>query len=282
MERFENQSGTESFGYLQSEVEIFHRSLTSNKSLASVLVVHGFSEHSKRHEFLCNKLFQSHFDVFSFDLRGHGLSKEKRGSITSFDDYVNDVHFMLEHIKVHNPHHKIGVIGHSMGGLICVHALQKKIKNVSALVLSNPLFKVKMKVPFVKHRLALSLGTLFPHIYIDVDMDAQNLSTMQEEIESYKNDPLILKKVTLGWYRHVQKALKKAFEFNTLSTPLLMQISPDDQVVDNSVSLKWFEKLTNAKENTLIEYPNFLHELYAEKNKMIPINDVIAWLKLKT
>ena len=48
-----------------------------------IIGLHGMGDHMGRHDYLM-KLFSSDFNVFQYDLRGHGESGGKRGFVEDF------------------------------------------------------------------------------------------------------------------------------------------------------------------------------------------------------
>ncbi|MBT5095623.1 MAG: hypothetical protein HOM21_15335, partial [Halobacteriovoraceae bacterium] len=65
----------------------------------TVLLTHGVLEHSGRYQHFIELLNQQNFTVYSYDLRGHGLSYGVRGHIRKFQSYVDDLERMVNLIK---------------------------------------------------------------------------------------------------------------------------------------------------------------------------------------
>ena len=53
-------------------------------SKASILINHGFAEHLGRYDYLADKLNKNGYNVYRYDLRGHGRSGISKGYIDSY------------------------------------------------------------------------------------------------------------------------------------------------------------------------------------------------------
>src|SRR5574344_306324 len=86
-----------------------------SKPLANILIIHGIAEHSGRYDHVVKALNKAKFNVFRFDLRGHGRSGGKRGYVKNLDTLLSDVYYLVEYIKG-KYRGKIFLLGHSLGG----------------------------------------------------------------------------------------------------------------------------------------------------------------------
>src|SRR5690606_16891862 len=123
-----------------------HYSVPSPK--ASILVIHGFGEHSGRYSHVIDRLLGEQFEVYCIDLRGHGYSKGSRGDVTYFQQYEEDVEALIEYAKSrHKIEHKFFIIAHSMGALVALGAVSRLKHKIDGIVLSSPLFALSLPVP---------------------------------------------------------------------------------------------------------------------------------------
>jgi acylglycerol lipase len=102
--------------------------------------IHGLGEHLGRHQYLPH-LFGQHFNLFQFDLRGHGKSEGRRAYVRQFENYIDDLAEVLTYIKTVFKSERIILMGHSMGALIAAGYLQNKASShiyPEAVFLSAP------------------------------------------------------------------------------------------------------------------------------------------------
>ena len=120
---------------------LYYQSWKPEGKISCVLaIVHGFGEHSGRYMNIINKLVPSGYAVYAFDHRGHGRSDGKRGVITSWDEFRQDLHLFLNLVRDHEIDIPVILMGHSMGGLIVLNYLLKNPKErINAVIASSPL-----------------------------------------------------------------------------------------------------------------------------------------------
>lgn len=82
-----------------------------------IIMTHGLGEHLGRHNYMLG-LFNNNFNIFQYDLRGHGKSEGKRAYITNFSAFVHDLDEVVSYVRTTFKAGKIALFGHSMGGLI--------------------------------------------------------------------------------------------------------------------------------------------------------------------
>src|SRR4051812_48110748 len=71
-----------------AHLKLFGRHWKASGAKGTILLVHGYSEHSGRYFHFAKFLVQHGFDVITFDLPGHGRSEGRRSDIENFQDYV--------------------------------------------------------------------------------------------------------------------------------------------------------------------------------------------------
>ncbi len=79
----------------------------------SLLLVHGYLDHCRGFDWLCDKLPHT-FRTLALDLRGHGGSAHAEGGLYHLTDYLADVDHALDALG-EGPVH---LVGHSLGGTV--------------------------------------------------------------------------------------------------------------------------------------------------------------------
>ncbi len=116
------------------------------KEKGAIVISHGFSENSEYYKEVIYNLYERGYSVYFLDHRGHGQSgrmtdNSMRVHIDKFDNYVEDLNTFVDTVVKADPHEKIVLLGHSMGGLISARYMIKygKEDNVDKLILTAPL-----------------------------------------------------------------------------------------------------------------------------------------------
>lgn len=99
-----------------------------NEAKTWLIVTHGIGEHRGRHEYL-QELFVESFNLFYYDLRGHGKSSGKRAYVERFEDYIEDLSECIAFLQEYKSMQRYTLFGHSMGALITCGFAQTKMKS---------------------------------------------------------------------------------------------------------------------------------------------------------
>lgn len=259
--------------------ELFYRYLTKHNPLGSVLIVHGYAEHSGRYGHVMDLLHQQGLAVYAVDLRGHGYSQGQRGYIDHIEQYLHDVDTLVNHIKHTYPAKPFYLLGHSMGGLVSTLYTAAHGPKVDALALSCPLYAIKVKVPYWKEALGKVMSEYWPRFAMSNLIDPNLLSHDPKMVEAYQHDPLVFQTVTARWFdeiNHIGQRLNQASE--QIHCPLLMQLATHDQIVDYQTAYQWFDACI-AENKTRLVYDGYLHEIYNESKREKPLSDLCHWLQ---
>jgi lysophospholipase len=244
-------------------------------------LVHGWADHSGRYTHLLKALSPLNLEVNLPDLRGHGHSGGKRGHIRRFDDYLQDL-AQLFGLKDATPGGKTPrwLLGHSMGGLVAFHLALRYPLHYQGLILSAPFMATLPATSPGRRRLSRLLSWLTPGLPLRNKVDPQGISHDPTAIRAYGEDPLVHSQITPRWFHEILTAQDRALhKAASLSLPLLMQLSPDDTVVDSQASLAVYLRLPGGAK-ALRVYPRCGHELYNEidSKRLKPLKDLVFWL----
>src|SRR5688572_8047517 len=117
------------------------------------VVTFGYFENMKRYREVIERWTARGIAVAVYDLRGHGVSEGRRGFISRFSDYTDDVEALLIELAKDAALAELGppvLFGHSLGGLISIHAALRSRRPLTGLALSSPYLALARKVPAVK------------------------------------------------------------------------------------------------------------------------------------
>lgn len=99
----------------------------------ALLILHGITAYSGPYAMFAEPLSEQGFTVYGLDLRGHGLSDGNRGDCPSKERFVKDLCETIAFVK--ERHERVVLIGHSLGVLSSIFAINHCLKNISGSVL---------------------------------------------------------------------------------------------------------------------------------------------------
>ena len=129
---------------------------------ATVIVVHGVTEHGGRYARLANELNRRGYAVHAMDLRGHGRSDGDRILIREFDQYLDDLELFVGRVAERQAGKPLFLFGHSMGGAIVALLAATRQPDARGVILSAPAVLVAGGVFPVLRRLAGFVSLVWP------------------------------------------------------------------------------------------------------------------------
>ncbi|MCB9072945.1 MAG: lysophospholipase [Bdellovibrionaceae bacterium] len=248
---------------------------------ATILITHGIAEHSDSHHAMAEALADQRFQVYAWDLPGHGKSYGQRGYVHSFDEFTDSLDRVIIEVEKHVVENTpLYLFGHSLGGLITItYALKNPETPVKSLLLSSPGLGVKMHVPIYKDRAARLLNIIAPKVTIPHEIRYEDLSRDRNIVASYYKDPLRHKKFSAPLYLGILKAMDEAqSRAHHLHIPMLIQAAGADQVVDVVATQEFYAKVS-SEHKKLIVYPDSYHEIFNDINRQEVIDDLLSYLR---
>lgn len=256
------------------QTELFFQTWVPDKVRGVFVITHGLAEHSECYHNLARILVDDGWQVYAWDLRGHGRSEGKRGFVKNLSYYIDDLEIFYNQIAKQSAGQNIVMFGHSMGGLITMRYLQSKKVNHAALVLSSPALGLSVQVPKLKETLAHIAVKWMPTLTMWNEINYEDLTRDEEMRKSYKADNLRHDKISPGLFLSMVENFPLALQHaDELQQPVLMQLSGEDRLVSSEASRVLFDKLPNKK-NQLIIYPESYHEVYNDLDRDKAVADL--------
>ncbi len=272
----------EEFLTLPDGTTLFYR-LKEVDSPYWIISTHGIGEHCGRHKYLDN-LLGDRFNIFQYDLRGHGKSSGERGNVNDFDDYQHDLAEVLSFLKTKYRMKKYIMFGHSMGALIvAAHLQEQKVEdsNLEFVYLSSPpvgvgggLGEVVRTIPgeLFNYLSKFNKGLMLPGM-----IDVKLLSSDPVVGQKFMDDDLTLKtlhsKLLLGLMAKSKNVFSRPLR---IKCPVVCSVGSDDKIVsvselvnyftliDKSVKVQIFKKARHEVHNEIEDlrepYLTFLRE----------------------
>lgn len=131
------------YGTFEEEINLYGTLITPKTDFDKILVIiSGTGKISQNaHNFLTEYLLENNIGVFRFDKRGVGKSTGKYSDF--FQIYENDF-FKLYYSIQQSPkfqNKKIGILGHSLGGIVSIQSIEENLKPDFLIQWSTPIGK---------------------------------------------------------------------------------------------------------------------------------------------
>lgn len=239
----------------------------------AVVLIHRGHEHSGRMAHLADELDLPGFDVFAYDMRGHGRSPGTRGDSPSFGTSVRDLQTFVEHLAATHGIETadVVVVAQSVGAVVASTWAHDYAPKIRGLVLASPAFKVKLYVPFARPGLAL-MRKLRGNFFVNSYVKAKFLTHDPERIASYESDPLITRPISvnilLGLYEAAERVVADA---SAITLPTQLLISGSDWVVHHAPQRRFFERLAHPRKEKHV-LPGFFHDTLGERDRKIAVD----------
>jgi alpha-beta hydrolase superfamily lysophospholipase len=234
------------------------------------VLAHGYGEHIGRYEHVAQALRQAGAAVVGPDHQGHGMSEGERALIEDFEEVVTDLRMVTQHALDTYSSLLVILIGHSMGGMIAGRYGQRYGNELTALVLSGPMFGGRGLVEQL-----LSMDPI-----PDIPLDPATLSRDASVGEAYASDPLVwhgpFKRPMLAAMKRELDIIDAGPSFGKL--PLLWIHGELDPLIPLAATRPVIEHLRGTRYEEHI-YPEALHEIFNETNRAEVIADVIAFVQ---
>ncbi len=174
----------------------------------TVLLQHGYYDHVGLYGHMIRHCLRQGFNVFAYDLPGHGLSTGDRAAITSFQQYdqVFEDGLKLLSAQITGP---IVAMGQSTGGAIIINYLLSRHINRDTSPFSDIVLLAPLVRPVGWRWALLAYHLLNPFIKQMKRTFTENSNNAQFVEFITRHDPLQPKQLNVAWVR----ALKQWIEF---------------------------------------------------------------------
>ena len=228
---------------------------------ASLAILHGLGGHSGQSTYahLIAYLVPLGYSIWGLDLRGHGRSEGRRGSIDRWQDYRSDLRVLLQQIETTESSPVTFLLGQSLGGLIVLEYVLRDPRAVRGVIAVAPSLSVPKISPLLMTLLKV-LAPIRPHLVLSPKADASALTRDPAEVQKMLDDPLtdpkLSPRLTVETLSAIEWTQGHAAE---LQTPLLLLHGTADPLSSPEGSKTFFERVT-AEDKVLKLYEDGRHQ----------------------
>ncbi|TVP51907.1 MAG: alpha/beta hydrolase [Mongoliibacter sp.] len=261
--------------------KLFLQAWMPEQAKASILIVHGLVEHSKRYSHLADLLVKENIAVFTFDGRGHGKSSLPKPTayFNDYLDYLKDIHALFEKVQNYFPSVPAFIFGHSMGGALVASYMLEYESQAAGVILSAPALKPDENVSDLLIKLSGILSFILPKLKV-LKLDSNKISRDKEVVKNYNEDPLVYSDAIPA--RTAYQILRMIHFIKSRSNifhwPVLLLHGTSDELTNPKGTEEFFRNIT-SEDKTFHRYPELYHELINEIEKELIMKDILDWIK---
>ncbi|MBS9778250.1 MAG: bifunctional alpha/beta hydrolase/class I SAM-dependent methyltransferase [Gammaproteobacteria bacterium] len=251
----------------------------TSASQKAIVLFHRGHEHSARIMHITDELKLDDAHYFAWDARGHGNSPGERGDSPSITTSVADIDSFIHHIcdEYNIDIKNIVVIAQSVSAVLVSTWLHDYAPKICCAVLATPAFSVKLYVPFARQGLKV-MQKIRGNFFVNSYVKAHYLTHDKERIESYNNDTLIAKaisvRILLGLYDAGDRIVADAA---AITTPIQLLIAGDDKIVHHKPQHDFYNRLgSHVKERHVMQ--GFYHDVLGEQERHLCIEKMRTFI----
>ena len=234
-----------------------------------IIATHGIGEHLGRHKYM-TECFGSEFNIFLYDLRGHGKSDDVKSDDDYFEKYNSDLTEILKHLKDEFKVEKYLLFGHSMGALIVADYMQNLVEKdfyPEKIYLSSPPIGIGGVIGNVVKMIPSEIFSGLSQMRYGVELpgmvDLQALSNNSQVGDDYLQDKLTHKKLHSKLLFSLVSRSKKVFSRPLrISCPCYSSVGSNDRIVSVKELVNYFTFIDKSFHFKV--FPEGKHELHNE------------------
>ena len=248
---------------------IWSWSLEPEKWDRTVVLLHGFLDHSFTNRILIGEFLRKGFRVVAGDMPGHGRSSGIRGGILAFEEYDDYFDGLLRYWDV-RPQESFAA-GHSTGCSLLVNYSRRDKANFRGFIMAAPLIKMN-------YQLLIDKSIDLAQDWIKVMPVRKTKSCRNKAFLKFKwKDPLGVKRFSLDWIKAMVEWNRNWTDFDSSQKVLILQGNKDN-VVEWKNNLPLLERCYSSCRT--IYYRKGRHHILNESDRLRKdvYGDIFAFL----
>jgi len=263
-------------------LHLFVQSWAPDVPEAVVVLVHGFAEHSGRHEAAALHLAHEGYAVQSFDLRGHGRSQGKRCFVRAFDEYLDDAEAVVLRAERRWPGKQVFLVAQSLGALIASLCVVDGRFKLSGMILSAPAAKLGSDYSAFKIGASLALGRALPHLPM-FRLRSSSICSDPAVVRAFEEDEFVYHgRTPARTASEIVRAIRRLqASAERIHTPMLLIHGGRDQVASIDGSQALYERVSSSDKKLRV-YEGLWHEVMHEPENAMVLKEMAGWLRERT
>ncbi len=229
--------------------------------IGHIILIHGLGEYAERFDTTARFYNSCNFNVYAFDLPGHGKTEGLRGDIGERRHIYHAIDCLIDYAMDFGESLPFCMHGHSLGGNICLsYRLARQNPLIKAYILSAPWLQLASHTGAIRVGITKILGSATPRIL--THLQAINLLkqiSRGEVGEDYIRDNLIHSQITaktaidaITCGHNVMRTARK------LKSPVIIFHGELDNICSHDASSQFIKK--SSAKSLFISLPNTGHE----------------------
>jgi acylglycerol lipase len=253
--------------------------LPARSPTAVVLALHGMNDSRDAWEYPAPDFAAAGIAVFSPDQRGFGATRT-RGLWPGTDGFISDVRVMVGLLQRRYPHTRLVLMGESMGAAaLMVLATEPNPPPVSGYVLIAPAVWGRDKMNLLMRASLWIADHTVPGLTLTGGgLVKVTASDNRDALRRLSNDPLTIHGTRIdaikGLVDLMDQALAAAPAFHA---PAIFLYGGHDELVPARATAANWRALPPGPVRAF--YPNGYHLLLRDKDREIPIGDILSWIR---
>lgn len=250
--------------------DIYYQYHEVENAKATIVFSHGFVEYSAHYSRLA-PMFNAHgYNVFKYDVRGHGRTTAPLGELKHFQDFADDLNVCVTWVQNRDSSLPVYTMGFSLGGMItAVYGIMYPYAIAGQILLGPGL------LPQSQFR-EISESSISIHEFLEL-MGTSGDAGIKQLVAM--DSPYVLKRASRTF---IVESLVEAQEFiwehtSMYKHPVLILHGENDPILPWQGSQKFFEAI-GSSDKTLEVLPDKEHDLLRIREATAIVARIASWL----
>lgn len=253
-----------------------------------MVILPGFRESAEKYNEVMNEMLKKGFEVWIMDWRGQGGSERylkdnpQKAHHEGYDEQIETLHEFTQNVMPISDTPLI-MVAHSMGGHIGLRYLKEHEGVFDSALLSSPMFDIQtagLPKPLARQMAKFAKAGNYLEKYIPGGSDRAGRESFENNNKTSDtvrfeaandiiehNPKLAIGDPTYGWIYHTFASidiLNDEKYLKAIKTPILMEVSDNERIVDRAAQDRALKFLPNAEK---VDIAGAQHEIWMEQDK---------------